>query len=96
MKYLLLCDDNFHYMDEDERSVVGAFDNREDALAAARRMVDRYLHEAYKPGMTAEELYDSYKSFGSDPFIRSSDPGCQFSAWTYAKTRCEAMCRDGR
>ena len=71
-------------MDETERITLGQFDSAEAALAAARRVVDRDLLEAYKPGMTADELYQHYTSFGSDPFIRSDDRSCEFSAWNYA------------
>ncbi len=31
--------------------------------------------------------------FDDDPFIRSDDPTCVFSAWTYAKERCPEICR---
>ena len=92
MKYTLLCDDNFHYMDETERDILGQFDSAEAAIAAARRVVDRDLSEAYKPGMTADELYEYYTSFGSDPFIRSDDRSCEFSAWDYARNRCSEIC----
>jgi len=79
-------------MDETERITLGQFDSAEAALAAARRVVDRDLLEAYKPGMTADELYQHYTSFGSDPFIRSDDRSCEFSAWDYARSRCSEIC----
>jgi len=96
MRYTLLCDDNFHFMDETERVILGQFDNAEAAIAAARRVVDRDLLTAYKPGMTAAALYQHYTSFGSDPFIRSDDSACAFSAWDYARSRCAAMCSSER
>jgi hypothetical protein len=92
MKYTLLCDDNFHFMDEEERVVLGEFDSAEEAIAAAKQIVDRYLLDAYSPDMTADALYDHYTSFGSDPFIRSDDRACHFSAWDYAKVRCQELC----
>jgi hypothetical protein len=55
MRYTLLCDDNFHFMDETERIILGQFDSAEAAIAAARHVVDRDLSEAYKPGMTADK-----------------------------------------
>jgi hypothetical protein len=45
MRYTLLCDDNFHFMDETERITLGQFDSAEAAFAAARRVVDRDLLE---------------------------------------------------
>jgi hypothetical protein len=92
MKYTLLYDDNFHFMDEGERDLIGEFDSAEEAIAAAKQIVDRDLRDAYESGMTADELYDHYTSFGSDPFIRSDDRACHFSAWDYAKMRCQELC----
>ncbi len=93
MKYTVLCDDNFHYMDESDRSTLGQYDSAEEAVAAAKAIVDRSLRFIYRPGMTAESLYDHYTDFGDDPFIRSDDPACVFSAWTYARQRCPEICR---
>ena len=85
--------DNFHYGDEDEIDERATFESLQDAIESAKTIVDKYLHSALKPGMTAKELYDDYTSFGDDPFIRSPDrKGVLFSAWTYAKARCEELC----
>jgi hypothetical protein len=94
-RYKVLVDDNFHYMDEDERSEYGVFDSIEAAAAACRQIVDRSLQHLYKPGMTAAELYDQYTSFGDDPFIVPLGGGgapARFSAWGYARDRCAAIC----
>ena len=93
MKYTVICDDNFHYMDESERSTHGQYDSAEAAIAAAKAVVDRSLLFHYRPGMTADDLYDHYTDFGDDPFIRSDDHTCVFSAWTYAKERSPEICR---
>jgi hypothetical protein len=91
MKYELYQADNFHYGDEDERDLLGAFSSAQKAIAEAKQIVDRSLRwerlQATDPN-NAEELYDRYKDFGDDPFIISDDPNCKFSAWTYAKERC--------
>ena len=44
--------------------------------------------------MTAEALFSSYTSFGEDPWIVAPTPEdtVQFSAWDYAKRRCDEMC----
>jgi hypothetical protein len=85
--------DNFHYMDEGESYEHGKFETLEDAIAAAKGIVDKFLVAALKPGMSAEQLYSQYTSFGDDPYIRgSTDPGIPFSAWNYAKTRCLELC----
>ena len=56
----------------------GQYDSAEAAVAAAKAIVDRSLLFIYRPGMTADELYDHYTDFGDDPFIRSDDPACVF------------------
>lgn len=88
--------DNFHYMDESEHYTHGQFELLEEAIAAARAIVDRCLDEAYKPGITADELYATYTMFGDDPFIRGAAAGVPFSAWTYAKQRCVERCAGGQ
>jgi hypothetical protein len=93
MTYRVLVDDNFHYMDEDARYELGAFATVDAAIAAAKAVVDDYLEAARRPGMTAQELFESYTMFSEDPFIVGPDqPGEAFSAWEYAKRRCDDLC----
>ena len=93
MPYVVMVDDNFHYMDEDERYRHGEFADAGVAIEHCRQIVDEYLESALKPGMSAEELWDSYKSFGEDPFIQSVDVApVRFSAWDYARGRCADLC----
>lgn len=93
MPYVVMVDDNFHYMDEDERYKHGEFADAGLAIGHCRRIVDEYLESAYKAGMSASDLWDSYVSFGEDPFILSvGAPEVRFSAREYAKERCEALC----
>jgi hypothetical protein len=91
MKYTVLVDDNFHYMDESERYKWGEFDTREEAIAAAKKIIDEFLDPAYEPWMTAQEMYEGYTMFGEDPFIQPDDPADRFSAWGYAKERCAML-----
>lgn len=88
-RYKVMVDDNFHYMDEDERWELGTFQTAEEAIAACRTRVDRSLLESYEEGATADELFKGYKSFGDDPFILAlgDSPKVSFSAWTYAQQR---------
>ena len=94
MPYVVMVDDNFHYMDKDERYRHGEFADAGVAIEHCRQIVDEYLESALKPGMSAEELWDSYKSFGEDPFIQSLGVApVRFSAWDYAHGRCADLCR---
>ena len=86
--YLVLVDDNFHYMDADERWTLGRFETLDEAIAVCKQQVDECLGEYFQPGMSAEALYSQYTSFGDDPFIIGSSQRIPFSAWDYAKQRC--------
>ena len=96
MAYKVLVDDNYHYMDESKRYELGEFHSYEEAVAALKRIVDEYLLASHKPGMTAQQLCDGYTGFGEDPFIVAVSPSSniepKFSAWDYAKERCEELC----
>ena len=92
MKYKVYVDDNSHYQDESERYLAGEYDTIQEAVSAARKIVDDFLQEEFHNGMTAEELYNKYINFGSDPFIMLSEKEPLFSAWTYAKEKCKNIC----
>ena len=100
MAFQVLADDNFHAYDEGERYQQGVYDTLDEAIAMCRAIVDRDLAHQYEPGMTADELYHRYTSFGEDPFIRDTAHALipsgevPFSAWTYAKQRSDEMCTD--
>jgi hypothetical protein len=76
----------------------GGFDNPDEAVAVCKQIVDECLEHMLKPGMTAEALFDLYAMFGEDfdlyamlgddPFVI---PAHAFSAWDYAKERCEVL-----
>lgn len=96
-QYKVMVDDNFHYMDEDERWEFGTFSTAEEALAACRRVVDGSLLEEYRDGATADALYDRYTSFGDEPFV-VAPPGAakvDFSARTYARERATELAAAG-
>jgi hypothetical protein len=93
MTFTVWIDDNFHYMDAEYRARDSEWDDAAAAEARCRRIVDAYLESAYQPGMTWNQLFDSYSSFGEDPWIASSGGDRHpFSAWDYARGRCQAMC----
>jgi hypothetical protein len=96
--YTVMVDDNFHYMDEDERWQHGIFATAEEAVAACRQLVERSLLEQFKPGMTAAQLYEQYAFFGEDPFVLALEGAerVDFSARDYARERAEALCAEGR
>ncbi len=94
-KYQVYVDDNFHFMDESERYKLGEFQSYEEAVAACKKMVDRFLEGEYRNGMSFKELHELFMMFGEDPFIVPSDEESRFSAWEYAKKRCAELCGEG-
>jgi len=92
MPYEVYVDDNFHYMEDDERSLDGTFSDCDAAVARCKQIVESSLQAQYQPGMTAEQLFESYKSFGDDPSIKSIDGACTFSAWGFAERRSAEIC----
>lgn len=90
--YTVFVDENSHYQDESERYRLGEFESYEDALAAAKKVVNDYLDSAYQEGMSAQSLLSSYKMYGEDPFIVPDKDDDKFSAWTYAEHRCQILC----
>jgi hypothetical protein len=92
MKYRVLVDDNFHYMDESERYELGQFDTLEAAVAACKSLVDEFLLSAYHPGMMVGELLKQYAFFGEDPFVDTGDGTVPFSARDYASEKAREIC----
>ena len=84
--------DNFHYMDKSSSYTLGEFDTYELAEIRCKKVVDESLCEAHEAGMTAKQLFDAYKCFGDDPYIVSTNDDRKFSAWDYAKQRCDQIC----
>ena len=92
MRYRVSVDDNFHYMDERERSEAGTYPTKWAAVREAKRIVRNSLRWEYQQCKqeTPGELYDRYTDFGRDPFV---SPGVKFSAWKYAESQCTAICK---
>lgn len=90
--FTVFVDDNFHYMDLSERRKHGEYPIFEEALAACKKVVDDFLNDAFKPGMTADELLSQYVQFGDDPWIRGDGQPFRFSARDYARERVKRFC----
>jgi hypothetical protein len=92
--YRVNVDDNFHYMNEDERWVLGEYPTYAEALAAARKMVEDFFVDA-EPGTTPAEAYEAYTMGGDDPWIEAYGgaiaPETRFSAWAYARDYSERL-----
>lgn len=77
--YVVFVDDNFHFMKEEERYKSGDYATLEEAVKKCQKIVDGFLEDQYKLGMSSDALFEQYAHFGEDPFIRG--PESDFSAW---------------
>src|SRR5690349_6172562 len=96
LKYQVYVDDNFHYMDEDERYLDGSYADCQSAINRCMEIVDSFLRDEFKEGMAADDLLRMYHSFGEDPWITSEEDECKFSAWTYAERKCKEICKSAK
>jgi len=95
-EYFIFTYDNFHMDDDDGSDKSGPFGSQEEALTAAKEIVDqslRWERSQSKDPTDPVELYDRYTSFGDDPSIRP-ETNPPFSAWDYAKSRCVDICKE--
>jgi hypothetical protein len=84
----VMVSDNFDFMDEDEpASCGGSYLTYEEALARAKGIVEASIQNSQ--GITPDEIYDHYMSFGDDAFILAPagtmQPEPLFSSWNYAE-----------
>jgi hypothetical protein len=93
-RFVVKVDDNFHYQDADERYEFGRFAKLDDAIATCKRIVLESLTHCYKPGMSADERYEHYVTFGEDPFVvdlAADSPDVPFSAWRFARSMAASV-----
>jgi len=93
--FTLFVADNFHYMDEEETYQCGEFDTWTEAVQAARQIVDEFLADAIKQGVSPGAVYSHYTLFGEDPYIVPTPDGEHFSAWKYAEQRSQELSQAG-
>jgi hypothetical protein len=93
MTYRVFVEDNSQYMQSGTHDPVGSFPTADAATVAARKIVDTYLMATHASGMTSQKLFETFKTNGPDPFITTeSKERVEFSAWAYAKRRCDEVC----
>lgn len=78
---------------------IGEYESLDDAIAAAKLVVDQFLNYAYSDGIAAGVLYVKYQNNGRVPFIFvDGDNTLNVSGFNhidYAKRRCEELCAGG-
>ena len=75
---------------------VGNYDKLEDAIAAAKRVVDRFLLSEYSKGTDSKVLFSVYQNIGEFPFIFHDDDKTinvgEFNHFQYAMEQCVELC----
>ena len=85
--YKVWIDDNFHFMDENERLFHGEFSSPTQAILACQKIVDADVESITKDETDPDKAYESYVCFGDDPWIE----GIDFSAFEYAKLKIQEV-----
>ena len=75
---------------------IGDYQNLEDAIAAAKRTVDRFLLREFTADMSSRVLFSVYQNLGEFPFIFRDDDRTMnvpdFNHAQYARLRCDELC----
>jgi hypothetical protein len=75
---------------------IGEFEQFEDAVVAAKQVVNDVLSRGYVAGMTAPQLLAHYQAAAEAPYIFRDDEGTvnasSFNHFNYAKSRSDEMC----
>lgn len=91
--YKVFVDDNSSYMESEGRYKLGEFETFNEAVEACKSIVEDFLNDNYKSGMTSDHLYRLYTFYGDDPFVVGDPIPFRFSAWSYAEDKCQEICK---
>jgi hypothetical protein len=94
MRYTVFVDDNFHYMDESLMYKLGVIQTWNDAVKAAKAIVDEFLIENKSKTKSSEELFMAYCQYGEDPYIDIKDAYKKFSARKYAEDMSKELFKE--
>ncbi len=74
---------------------IGDYEKIEDAIAAAKRVVDRFLFQEYAKGTSPEVIFTVYQNVGEFPFIFRDDDKTinvhEFNHLQYAQAECAKL-----
>lgn len=75
----------------------GEYKTLDDAMAAAKRLIDEFLMREFTPGILPSMLFASYQNFGEVPYIFCDDNDItlnvpDFNHFQYALARCSEIC----
>lgn len=94
MPYRIYLDTDFRQMDTIQRAMHGEYASIDEAVDAARELVDAALQDLVSPGMSADALLKAFATRGEIPFIVPDVPSSTFDPKTYARIRSREMCTE--
>lgn len=94
-KFHLRIYENSHYTDESEAYNYGRYATYEEAVIAAKAIVDDFFEHNWQPGIKPESLMGQYCLYGEDPVVLPNEHGEfePFSARAYANISAVKICR---
>lgn len=63
-----------------------------EAIVAAKEMVDSFLLRHHRPHQRGRQLYDHFVKFGPDLVVEASMEAPVFQGWVYARKRVSQFC----
>lgn len=93
-EFIVKASDNSRFDSPENDYVYGAYLTYEEAYAKCEEIIEDFLLSNKTEGMSAEELYHHYISFGEEPYIIAIDGSecLPFSAIEYAKQQVGTIC----
>lgn len=94
-EFIVKASDNSRFDTTESDYMYGAYMTYEEAYAKCEEIVEDFLTSNKTEGMSAEELYHHYISFGEEPYIVSVDGSecLPFPAINYAKEQVKLICQ---
>lgn len=94
-EFIVKASDNSRFDSPENDYLYGAFATYEEAYAKCEEIVEGFLMQNKTEGMSTEELFHHYISFGEEPYIVSVDGSecVPFKAIDYAKEQSKAICQ---
>lgn len=86
-RYRVYAYSSFHLMGDEEKYLVGEFDDCASAVAACSRIVDDSLPSTGEASGSPETRLGEPQGSSPEPHIESDDPDCWFSAADYQRQR---------
>jgi len=96
MKFHLKIFDNNHHWDEASSFDHGNYETYEDAIIAAKKIIEEFFVGECYSGRTVGDLMASFAMYGEEPVVLPDEPpnGKNFSPRNYAEEYVNQICKN--